>query len=94
LRHLADGVITAVDAFFFLLQASVCAQKNPQIHKSTRNLTSLSAKPPGSAGVVITAVDAFFFLFLDRLGARRLEAFFGLLIAVMAVSFGYMFWWV
>jgi natural resistance-associated macrophage protein len=55
------------------------------------NLLSLGHIPLW-AGVVITAVDAFFFLFLDRLGARRLEAFFGLLIAVMAGSFGYMFW--
>jgi natural resistance-associated macrophage protein 2 len=43
------------------------------------------------AGVVITAVDAFLFLFIDRLGARRLEAFFAVLIGVMAVSFGYIF---
>lgn len=42
--------------------------------------------------MVITAVDAFFFLFLDRLGVRRLEAFFAALIAIMAVTFGYMFW--
>jgi hypothetical protein len=32
------------------------------------------------------------FLFLDRLGVRRLEAFFAVLIAVMAGSFGYIFW--
>lgn len=43
------------------------------------------------AGVVITAVDAFLFLFIDRLGARRLEAFFAVLIGVMATSFGYIF---
>jgi natural resistance-associated macrophage protein 2 len=36
-------------------------------------------------------VDAFLFLFIDRLGARRLEAFFAVLIGVMAVSFGYIF---
>lgn len=34
-------------------------------------------------GVVITAVDAFFFLLLDRLGVRRLEAFFAVLITIM-----------
>ena len=37
-------------------------------------------------GVVITAVDAFFFLLLDRLGVRRLEAFFAFLITIMVRS--------
>jgi natural resistance-associated macrophage protein len=54
------------------------------------NLLSLGHIPLW-AGVVITAVDAFLFLFIDRLGARRLEAFFAVLIGVMAVSFGYIF---
>ena len=44
-----------------------------------------------SAGVVITAVDAFLFLMLERVGIRNLEALFGLLIGVMAASFGYMY---
>ena len=44
-----------------------------------------------SAGVVITAVDAFLFLMLERVGIRNLEAFFGLLIGIMAASFGYMY---
>ena len=44
-----------------------------------------------SAGVIVTAVDAFLFLFLERLGIRNLEAFFGALIGVMSISFGYMY---
>ena len=40
-------------------------------------------------GVLITVADTFTFLGLDKYGLRKLEAFFGLLIAVMAVSFGY-----
>jgi NRAMP (natural resistance-associated macrophage protein)-like metal ion transporter len=40
-------------------------------------------------GVLITVADTFTFLTLDRYGLRKLEAFFGLLITVMAVSFGY-----
>ena len=43
------------------------------------------------AGVVITAVDAFLFLMLERVGIRNLEALFGLLIGIMAASFGYMY---
>uniref|UniRef100_A0A8D0DMA8 Natural resistance-associated macrophage protein 1 n=2 Tax=Salvator merianae TaxID=96440 RepID=A0A8D0DMA8_SALMN len=40
-------------------------------------------------GILITIVDTFFFLFLDKYGLRKLEAFFGLLITIMAVTFGY-----
>ncbi|XP_037379924.1 natural resistance-associated macrophage protein 1 [Talpa occidentalis] len=40
-------------------------------------------------GVIITIVDTFFFLFLDNYGLRKLEAFFGLLITIMALTFGY-----
>uniref|UniRef100_A0A8C5LVW6 Solute carrier family 11 member 2 n=2 Tax=Leptobrachium leishanense TaxID=445787 RepID=A0A8C5LVW6_9ANUR len=40
-------------------------------------------------GVLITIVDTFFFLFLDKYGLRKLEAFFGLLITIMGVTFGY-----
>jgi len=40
-------------------------------------------------GVLITIVDTFTFLGLDKFGLRKLEAFFALLIATMALSFGY-----
>ena len=40
-------------------------------------------------GVIITVLDTFTFLFLDKYGLRKLELFFGLLITVMAVTFGY-----
>ncbi|KAG8585496.1 hypothetical protein GDO81_005052 [Engystomops pustulosus] len=40
-------------------------------------------------GVLITIADTFVFLFLDKYGLRKLEAFFGLLITIMAVTFGY-----
>ncbi|XP_037036718.1 protein Malvolio isoform X4 [Bradysia coprophila] len=41
------------------------------------------------AGTLITIVDTFTFLFLDKYGLRKLEFFFGFLITVMAVTFGY-----
>jgi len=41
------------------------------------------------AGVLITVVDTFTFLGLDKYGLRKLEAFFAVLISVMAWSFGY-----
>ncbi|KAJ4767443.1 natural resistance-associated macrophage protein 1 [Rhynchospora pubera] len=42
-------------------------------------------------GVLITALDCFIFLFLENYGVRKLEAFFGVLIATMAISFAIMF---
>ncbi|KAL0350528.1 UNVERIFIED_CONTAM: Metal transporter Nramp3 [Sesamum radiatum] len=43
------------------------------------------------AGVIITALDCFVFLFLENYGVRKLEALFAVLIAVMALSFAWMF---
>jgi len=40
-------------------------------------------------GVLITVFDTFTFLGLDKYGLRKLEAFFALLITVMAATFGY-----
>ncbi|XP_076680590.1 solute carrier family member malvolio isoform X1 [Andrena cerasifolii] len=40
-------------------------------------------------GVLITIIDTFTFLLLDKYGLRKLELFFGLLIMIMAVTFGY-----
>lgn len=52
----------------------------------------LSAKAiPLWAGTIITVLDTFTFLFLDKYGLRKLELFFGFLIILMAVSFGYEF---
>uniref|UniRef100_A0A8C9WPV6 Solute carrier family 11 member 2 n=1 Tax=Scleropages formosus TaxID=113540 RepID=A0A8C9WPV6_SCLFO len=52
------------------------------------NLLSVG-RIPLWAGVLITIFDTFVFLFLDKYGLRRLEAFFGFLITIMALTFGY-----
>ncbi|XP_036388571.1 natural resistance-associated macrophage protein 2-like [Megalops cyprinoides] len=52
------------------------------------NLLSVGSIPLWG-GVLITIVDTFAFLFLDKYGLRKLEAFFGFLITVMAITFGY-----
>lgn len=52
------------------------------------NLLS-SDRIPLYGGVLITIIDTFVFLFLDKYGLRKLEAFFGLLITIMAITFGY-----
>ncbi|XP_006870198.1 PREDICTED: natural resistance-associated macrophage protein 2-like [Chrysochloris asiatica] len=52
------------------------------------NLLSVG-RVPLWAGVLITIADTFVFLFLDKYGLRKLEAFFGFLITIMALTFGY-----
>ncbi|XP_041328596.1 natural resistance-associated macrophage protein 2 isoform X5 [Pyrgilauda ruficollis] len=52
------------------------------------NLLSMG-RIPLWGGVLITIADTFVFLFLDKYGLRKLEAFFGLLITIMALTFGY-----
>ncbi|KAF7659632.1 hypothetical protein LDENG_00295020 [Lucifuga dentata] len=52
------------------------------------NLLSVG-RIPLWGGVLITITDTFVFLFLDKYGLRKLEAFFGFLITIMAISFGY-----
>lgn len=38
---------------------------------------------------MLAIVDAFTFLMLEKYGIRKLEVVFGLLITIMAVTFGY-----
>lgn len=52
-------------------------------------ILSLYFRIPIWGGVLITVVDTFTFLFLDKYGLRKLELFFGFLITVMAITFGY-----
>ncbi|XP_006900293.1 PREDICTED: natural resistance-associated macrophage protein 2 [Elephantulus edwardii] len=52
------------------------------------NLLSMG-RVPLWGGVLITIADTFLFLFLDKYGLRKLEAFFGFLITIMGLTFGY-----
>ncbi|KAK9504989.1 hypothetical protein O3M35_009147 [Rhynocoris fuscipes] len=52
-----------------------------------------SGKVPIWGGVLITVLDTLTFLFLDKYGLRKLELFFALLITIMAVTFGYEFFY-
>lgn len=53
------------------------------------DLEIIFSRIPLWGGVLITIVDTFTFLFLDKYGLRKLEFLFGLLISIMAVTFGY-----
>ncbi|XP_050309342.1 protein Malvolio-like isoform X2 [Anthonomus grandis grandis] len=46
-------------------------------------------KIPIYGGVLITILDTFTFLMFDKYGLRKLEFFFGLLITIMGVTFGF-----
>lgn len=46
-------------------------------------------KVPLWGGVLITIADTLSFLLIDAYGLRKLELFFGFLIAIMAITFGY-----
>ncbi|XP_035741843.1 protein Malvolio-like isoform X3 [Vespa mandarinia] len=48
-----------------------------------------SGRLPLWGGVLITIIDTFTFLFLDKYGLRKLEFFFGLLITIMGITFGF-----
>nr|XP_042102668.1 natural resistance-associated macrophage protein 2-like isoform X5 [Ovis aries] len=52
------------------------------------NLLS-AGRIPLWGGVLITIADTLAFLFLDNYGLRKLEAFFGFIFTVMALTFGY-----
>lgn len=43
------------------------------------------------AGVLLTAADSFALLFIERLGIRVLEGFFGAMVGVMVATFGVMY---
>lgn len=52
-------------------------------------MATLFCRIPIYGGVLITIIDTFTFLMFDKYGLRKLEAFFGLLITIMGVTFGY-----
>ncbi|XP_073992851.1 protein Malvolio-like isoform X2 [Rhodnius prolixus] len=52
-----------------------------------------SGKVPIWGGVLITVLDTLTFLFLDKYGLRKLELFFAFLITIMAITFGYEFFY-
>ncbi|KAK8321193.1 hypothetical protein V6Z11_A12G086300 [Gossypium hirsutum] len=70
--------------------AELCSEEYPTWARRVLWILSNGALPLW-AGVLITASDCFIFLFLENYGVRKLEAFFAVLIATMAVSFAWMF---
>jgi natural resistance-associated macrophage protein 2 len=63
----------------------------PMTHMASALTSYCHFRIPLWAGTIITILDTFTFLFLDKYGLRKLEMFFGFLILLMTVSFGYEF---
>ncbi|XP_032871615.1 natural resistance-associated macrophage protein 2-like isoform X3 [Amblyraja radiata] len=77
-------------ALWLMVEMAIIGSDMQEVIGSAIALNLLSVgRIPLWGGVLITIVDTFVFLFLDKYGLRKLEAFFGFLILVMAVTFGY-----
>ncbi|XP_078287604.1 natural resistance-associated macrophage protein 2-like [Rhinoraja longicauda] len=77
-------------ALWLMVELAIIGSDMQEVIGSAIALNLLSAgRIPLWGGVIITIADTFLFLFLDKYGLRKLEALFGFLIAVMAVTFGY-----
>ncbi|OCT92897.1 hypothetical protein XELAEV_18015963mg [Xenopus laevis] len=75
---------------WLMVELAIIGSDMQEVIGSAIALNLLSAGViPLWGGVLITIIDTFFFLFLDKYGLRKLEAFFGFLITIMAVTFGY-----
>eukprot|EP01111_Echinosteliopsis_oligospora_P012268 TRINITY_DN4182_c0_g1_i1.p1 TRINITY_DN4182_c0_g1~~TRINITY_DN4182_c0_g1_i1.p1 ORF type:complete len:504 (-),score=128.94 TRINITY_DN4182_c0_g1_i1:53-1564(-) len=76
-------------ALWIMMELAIIGSDIQEVVGSAIAINILTAnRVPIWAGVMITAADTFTFLFLEKYGVRKLEAFFGALILVMAVSFG------
>lgn len=94
-RHLAEHCrdhygLSARLVLWFLTELAIIGSDVQEVIGCAIGLQLLLGLPL-AAGVIVTAVAAFGFLFLERLGTRPLELFFGALILVLALSMGGLF---
>ncbi|KAK5984154.1 Natural resistance-associated macrophage protein 2 [Trichostrongylus colubriformis] len=69
--------------------AIICSDMQEVIGTAIAIFLISKGRIPLYVGVLVTIVDTFTFLFIDRYGIRKLEVVFGILISIMAASFGY-----
>ncbi|KAH0510640.1 Natural resistance-associated macrophage protein 2 [Microtus ochrogaster] len=75
---------------WLMVELAIIGSDMQEVIGSAIAINLLSAgRVPLWGGVLITIADTFVFLFLDKYGLRKLEAFFGFLITIMALTFGY-----
>lgn len=71
--------------------AIICSDMQEVIGTAIAFSLLSNGRIPLFVGVLITMVDTFTFLLIDRYGFRKLEFIFALLIATMAITFGFEF---
>ncbi|XP_060586514.1 uncharacterized protein LOC132742199 [Ruditapes philippinarum] len=77
---------------WIMMEIAIIGSDIQEVVGSAIAINLLSAgKVPIWAGVLITGADTFTFLFLENYGLRKLEAFFGVLITTMALTFMYIY---
>lgn len=77
---------------WIMVEIAIIGSDMQEVIGTAISIYLLSSKAiPLWVGTIITIADTFTFLFLDKYGLRKLEVFFGFLITVMAVTFGYEF---
>nr|CAD7423556.1 unnamed protein product [Timema monikensis] len=75
---------------WLMVEIAIIGSDMQEVIGTATAIYMLSSKViPLWAGVLITIVDTLTFLGLDQYGLRKLELLFGVLIALMAVTFGY-----
>ncbi|XP_044512554.1 natural resistance-associated macrophage protein 2-like [Gracilinanus agilis] len=75
---------------WLMVEMAIIGSDMQEVIGSAIAINLLSAgRVPLWGGVLITIADTFVFLFLDKYGLRKLEAFFGFLITLMGLTFGY-----
>uniref|UniRef100_F7ISK1 Uncharacterized protein n=1 Tax=Callithrix jacchus TaxID=9483 RepID=F7ISK1_CALJA len=89
--HLADHCTKVPRIILWLMvELALIGSDMQEVIGSAIAINLLSVERiPLWGGVLITIAGTFVFLFLDKYGLRKLEAFFGFLITIMALTFGY-----
>nr|BCL66019.1 divalent metal transporter-related protein [Acanthaster planci] len=79
-------------ALWIMMEIAIIGSDIQEVIGSAIAINLLSNnKIPIWAGCLITGIDTFTFLLLENAGLRKLEAFFGLLLTTMGLSFLYMY---
>ncbi|KAL3836662.1 hypothetical protein ACJMK2_022084 [Sinanodonta woodiana] len=77
---------------WLMIEAAIICSDTQEVIGSAIAINLLSnGVVPIWAGVLITGVDTFTFLLMENYGLRKLEAFVGFLITLMALSFMYIY---
>ncbi|GLC38536.1 hypothetical protein PLESTB_001736900 [Pleodorina starrii] len=79
-------------ALWLMAEVAIIGSDIQEVIGSAIALAILSGgRLPLWGGVLLTAADSFALLFIEKLGIRVLEGFFGVMVGIMVVAFGVMY---